>query len=355
MAGNATHGERPDLEAVLQAFGIEHWTDPGVTLSDGEPGLLLLEVQGRRYLLRERPEVPAERGSEHAYTFGRYLAGQGIPVAACYLSPRGEPSVTCGEGEFELLEWSQGQPFASDDAREKTWISAAGELLARLHQASLHYRGQPLHWPAEVQAGGLTQGWLQFAYARAEQYEHPALAAAFSALIGAWEAALPAAMMAIGTGGQLPALHIHGDYSPLHLRFGPCGVCQVLGLEASRWEKRLLDVAGAVFSFAGLHWGGAGDLARPLAPRGLDPERASLFLRSYGAIFPPQPGEAERLVDALTLLAPILSANGPLEDLFYEAVPTEGEWAQDALARLAWAAALPDWLARARSALAQMW
>jgi Ser/Thr protein kinase RdoA (MazF antagonist) len=348
-------GEQPDLETIRQAFGIAHWTEQEVFPVGGGSALILLEVEGRRYLLRERPEVPAQRGSEHACTFGRYLAGQGIPIAACYLSSRGESYVTCAGGEFELLEWSEGEPFASEDTREKTWISAAGELLARLHQASQHYPGEPLCWPTEVQAGGLTQGWLHFAHMRAQQCEIPALAAAFSILIDAWETALPAAMMAIGTGGQLPAFHIHGDYSPLHLRFSPHGVCQVLGLEASRWEKRLLEVACAVFSFAGLHWGRAGDLARPLAPRGLDPERASLFLHSYGAIFPPLPGEAERLVDALTLLAPILSANGPLEDLFYDAIPAEGVWAEDALARLAWAAALPNWLERARGAFAQMW
>lgn len=353
MPEETQHGAEPDLQVILQAFGIEHWTDLGAPA--GEAGLHLLNVEGRRYLLRQRPEVPVPRGSEHAAAFGRYLADQGLPIATCYLSPRGEPSVTCSGGEFELLEWGEGEPFASNAACEKVWISAAGEVLARLHQASQHYPGEPLHWPPEVQAGGLARGWLQFAQTRAEQCELPALAAGFSTLIDALEAALPAAMMAIGTGRQLPALHIHGDYSPLHLRFVPQGVSQILGLEASRWEKRLLEVASGVFSFAGLHWGGADGLSRPLAPRGLDPERASLFLHSYGAIFPPVPGEAERLVDALTVLAPILSANGPLEDLFYEDVHTEGRWAEDALARLAWAAALPGWLQRARGALAELW
>lgn len=347
----------PDLEAILRAFGIDHWTDrPLPQRTGGETsGLTLIEVEGRCYLLRERPEVPAERGSEHVYAFGRYLAGQGIPVAAFYPSPRGEPYVNYGAGQFELQEWSADEPFTSHGAREKNWIRAAGQLLGQLHQASLHYPGAPLRWPAEAQAGGLAQGWLHFARARAQRCELPALAAAFSTLIRTWEAALPAAMMAIGTGERLPEFHIHGDYSPLHLRFGTGGIRQVLGLEASRWELRLLEVACGVFSFAGLRWDDTGDLARPLAPRGLDPERAALFLHSYGAVYPPQPGEAARLVDALTLLAPILSANGPLEDLFYEAASTEEPLAEDALARLAWAAALPGWLARARSAFAQMW
>jgi Ser/Thr protein kinase RdoA (MazF antagonist) len=357
MADNARSEEWPDLATILQAFGVEHWTH--LDLPERSPGmdgaLARIAIAGRPYLLRERPEVPAAQGNEHVYAFGRYLAGQGLSIAACYLSPQGEPYVNCGGGAFELQEWSEDAVFASGDGREKVWISGAGELLGRLHQASLHYQGPPLRWPAEAQAGALTQGWLQFASARAQLCALPALAAAFSTLIATWEAALPAAMMAIGTGERLPELHIHGDYSPLHLRFGPAGICQILGLEASRWEKRLLEVACGVFCFAGLRWGPMSDLARPLAPRGLDPERAALFLRSYGAVYPPQPGEAARLVDALTLLAPILSANGPLEDLFYESMPAQEPQAEDALARLAWATGLPGWLARARSALAQMW
>jgi Ser/Thr protein kinase RdoA (MazF antagonist) len=347
----------PDLETILQAFGVEHWTHLGLPEQPpgGDGALALIAIAGRSYLLRERPEVPAAQGNEHVYAFGCYLAGQGLPIAACYLSPQGEPYVTCGSGVFELQEWSEDAVFASGDAQEKAWISAAGERLGQLHQASLRYPGMPLRWPAEVQAGALTQGWLQFAHTRAQLCELPALAAAFSTLIMTWEAALPAAMMAIGTGERLPELHIHGDYSPLHLRFGASGVSQILGLEASRWEKRLLEVACGTFFFAGLRWGDLDGLARPLAPRGLDPERAALFLRGYGAVYPPQPGEASRLVDALTLLAPILSANGPLEDLFYDSVSAEGPQAEDALARLVWAAGLPGWLARARSALAQLW
>ena len=60
-------------------------------------------------------------------------------------------------------------------------------------------------------------------------------------------------------------------------------------------------------------------------------------------------------MDALTLVAPIITANGPLEDLFYASDHLEDVPLEDALERLAWAAALPNWLTKVRRSFAEMW
>jgi Ser/Thr protein kinase RdoA (MazF antagonist) len=346
-----------DLNEVMRAFGVDEWTNLGLLENASNPELLqmLVEIQGQRYLLKERPEGLIASEGEHPYAFQRYLVAQGIPIAPLRLTPQGKAYASIGEETFELQEWVEGELLDSSDARERAWIAAAGEMLGRIHRASQHYPGPQYRWPSEVQAGALTQGWLNFARGQAEQCEVYALATSLTHMVEAWEAALPAAMMAIGTGHDLPEFHIHGDYSALNLRFTSRGISQVLGLEASRWEKRLLEVAYGVFSFAGLRWSNAGGLTRPLARRGLDPERAALFLRAYSAVYPPVPGEASLLVDALTLIAPIITANGPLEDLFYGSENSEELLIEDALERLAWASALPAWLARARRAFAEMW
>lgn len=345
-----------DLNKIMQAFGVETWTNLGPWERSPHDLLQLpVEIEKQRYLLTERPESLAEQESEHRYAFRNYLADQGIPLAPLRSTPQGQFSVTLGEDTFELQTWIEGELFTSAAKREREWLAAAGEMLGRIHRTSLHYTGPEYRWPSEVQAGGLTQGWLNFARARAEQCEVHALAAALSNLVDAWESALPAAMMAIGTGRNLPEFHIHGDYSALNLRFTERGISEVLGLEASRWEKRLLELAYGVFYFAGLTWQSDDSLTRPLVRRGLDPERASIFLRSYGAVYPPVPGEAALLVDALTLVAPIITANGPLEDLFYEPDNTTEMPIEDILERLAWATALPSWLARVRRSFAEMW
>jgi Ser/Thr protein kinase RdoA (MazF antagonist) len=346
-----------DLNEVLEAFGVKEWVNHGPLeeAGVGDSLQLLVEIDGQRYVLRERPEGLVQQEGNHHYAFQRYLIGQGFPCAPFRVTPGGEPYVMMGEEAFELQLWLGGELFASADPREQAWISAAGEMLGRIHQASRRYPGPQYRWPSEVQAGGLTQGWLNFARGQAEQCEVYAIAAALSNLIDAWEKALPAAMMAIGTGRGLPEFHIHGDYSALNLRFTARGICQVAGLEASRWEKRLLEVACGVFYFAGLRWEREGGLTLPLVKRGLDPMRAGLFLRAYGAVYPPVPGEAELLVDALTLVAPIITMNGPLEDLFYAPEHLEDLPLEDVVERLAWAAALPNWLTRVRRSFAEMW
>ena len=344
-----------DLNEIMLAFGVDTWTNLG-PLADPSSEILQIgvEIQGERYLLQEQPEGLIGQ-EHHDYAFQRHLAEHGIPVTPLWLTPQGEPFVTISEETFRLRKWLEGERFDSTDTLERAWIGAAGAMLGEIHQASRSYSGPEYHWPSEAQAGGLTQGWLNFARARAEECEVYAIAAALSTMIEAWEMALPAAMMAIGTGRNLPTFHIHGDYSALNLRFQGKRVGEVLGLEASRWEKRLLEVAYGVFSFAGLEWQPQSGLTRPRTRRGIDPARATLFLQSYGASYPAVPGEALLLVDALMLVAPIIIANGPLEDIFYGSTNLAEVQIEDALERLAWATTLPTWLPRVRRSFADMW
>ncbi len=192
---NAERADLLDLNEVMRAFGVDEWTSlgPPENPRGGELFQVLVEIQGRRYILRERPEGFVEQEEDHRYVFQRYLAGQGIPIAPLWQTPQGKPYAAPGEDTFELQEWVEGELFASADARERAWISAAGEMLGRIHRASQQYPGPRYRWPSEVQAGGLTQGWLNFAREKAEQCEVYAIAAALSNLVDAWEAALPAA------------------------------------------------------------------------------------------------------------------------------------------------------------------
>lgn len=345
-----------DLDAIMRAFGIEAWSNLGpVTTPQSELLSLLVEIEGRRYILKERPEGLIDGDSDHRYRFQRFLQLAGIPLPPVWLTPQGEPVVTIGEDSFELQAWAEGELFTSAQPSSLAWVAAAGTMLGQLHQASRRYPGVEYRWPSEVQPGGLVQGWLNLARARAEESEIHALAAALSTWVEQWEAVLPAAMMSIGAVRGLPEFHIHGDYYALNLRFGTEGVSAVLGLHASRWEKRLLELAYGLFSFSALEWRPDDPLTRPLVKRGFDPERARLFLEAYGAIYPPVPHEAEALVDALTLIAPIAIINGPLEDIFFAREELEGEIIDDVMERLAWATSLPTWLQRVRRSLAEMW
>ncbi|QBD83186.1 hypothetical protein EPA93_47400 [Ktedonosporobacter rubrisoli] len=356
LASEREQEELLDLNEVMRAFGIDAWKNLGPTDTAYSDNFgLLVDVQGQRYVLRERPEGPLGEDQGHRYVFRRYLQQQGIPIPALWPTPQGEAAAQVGEDHFELEQWSGGELFSSSDSRALDWVSFAGSMLGRIHQASQHYQGPQYKWPAEAHMGSVVQSYLNLARSRADTCELQALAVALENWADQWEAVLPSAMMSIGAVRGLPEFHIHGDYHALNLRFNSLGVAAVLGLEASRWEKRIFEVAYALFYFCALAWQPGEKLTRPLLKRGLDPLRARNFLRAYGELCPPARGEAEALTDALTLIAPIATINGPLEDLFYGPQEAEEDSMDDLLERLYWASTLPAWLRRVRHSLAEMW
>lgn len=348
-----------DLNEVMRSFGVDEWRNLGPT-ELSQNGLLSLpvEIQGQRYVLKERAEGLVNEDTNHRYEFRTFLRQAGIPIPALWLTPAGEASVTVGEDCFELEEWVNGEQFSTASSSSLAWVSAAGSMLGRIHQASRRYSGKEHRWPSEAHIGGVVQGYLNLAYGKAEASELSeiqALSLALTHWCDQWAAVLPAAMVSIGATRGLPEFHIHGDYHALNLRFAGQDVTAVLNWQASRWEKRIFELASALFYFSALEWYADSPLTRPLVKRGLDPERARLFLSAYGAIYPPVPGEASVLGDALTIIAPIATINGPLEDIFFTEIVREESTIDDVMERLSWAASLPAWLTRVRRSLGEMW
>ena len=349
--------EMLDLNTVMHAFGVDTWKNlgPSDDIQSSQALSLLIEIDRQRYVLRERPEGLVDEDLNHRYDFQRYLQQAGIPIPPFLLTPQGEPFVILNEDVFEVQQWASGELFSTADPRSLEWVAFAGTMLSRIHRASSQYTGPEHRWPSEAQIGSLVQSWLNLARSRAETSEIQAVSIALSNWVEQWEAVLPSAMMSIGTGKNLPTFHIHGDYHALNLRFGSFGVTSVLGLEASRWEKRLFEVANGLFYFSALSWIAGSGETRPLVKRGFDPERAHRFLQAYAEVYPPVPSEAELLADALMLIAPIATINGPLEALFYKQEETDSALIDDIMESLAWASSLPAWLNRVRRSLPDMW
>ncbi|GCF09479.1 phosphotransferase enzyme family protein [Dictyobacter arantiisoli] len=345
-----------DLNMVMQAFGVSSWKNSGPLETLHTDNLsLLIEIDGQKYVLRERPEGPMGEDPHFRYSFQQHLRQAGIPVPSLLLTPQGEPTVQLGEDFFEIQQQIGGEFFSTGSLRSIDWVKSAGTMLGRIHQTSQQYQGTPHHWPAEAQVGSIVQGYLNLARNRANDTSLQAISSALAEWADQWEAVLPAAMMSIGSHHNLPEFHIHGDYHALNLRFGPFGVSAVTGLEAARWEKRIFEVAYALFYFSGLAWLPGSDATPPLVKRGFDPERVQSFLEGYSELCPPVKGEASLLVDALMLIAPVVTLNGPLEDLVYAEEETEGMVIDDIMEYLAWATSLPAWLNRVRRTFSEMW
>lgn len=353
------HESLLDLNEILRAFGVNEWQNLGLyetTMSHISDSLsLLVEIHGHHYILRECTEGLVAADKHHRYVFSNYLRKVGIPIPLPWLTPDGEPTVTVEEESFELQQEPIGEMFSTKHPQSLRWVSAAGAMLARIHQASRQYTGPQYRWPSETHMGGMVQGYLNLARGKAEEHTIAAIAAALSNWCDQWEAVLPAAMVSIGSVRGLPECHIHGDYHAHNLRFTDQGVTAVLNWEASHWEKRIFELAYGLFYFSALDWQATSDLTRPLTKRGFEPERARLFLKAYGEIYPPTPREAAVLGDALNLISPIATINGPLEDLFFSQAGIEETLIDDVMDRLSWAISLPAWLTRVRRSLSEMW
>jgi Ser/Thr protein kinase RdoA (MazF antagonist) len=345
-----------DLHEILQAFGVEDWTNLGTIPSISPDALnLLIEIAGDRYILHERTEGLIEEDIHHRYAFRKFLHQSGIPIPALWLTPQGDATVTIGETTFELEHEAGGEIFSSAHPHSLAWVNAAGKMLARIHQASRDFPGPRHTWPSEAHIGGVVQGYMNLAREKAETSEIAAVSAALSNWCDSWESVLPSAMIAIGALRGLPEFHIHGDYHPLNLRFNVTDVTAVLNWDASRWEKRIIELAYALFYFSAFAWSPATSQVYPLVVRGLDPERIRAFLSAYGSIYPPITHEAAILGDALLLVAPIAIVNSLLEDLFFTPHGIDESLIEDVMDRLAWATTLPAWLGRVRRSLGEMW
>ncbi len=244
-----------DLHEIMQSFGVDVWTNLGPIASLSPEALnLLIEVAGERYILRERNEGLIEEDIHHRYALRKFLRQTGIPIPPLWLTPQGEPFVTIGDTTFELEHEADGEVFSTAHPSSLNWVSAAGQMLARIHSASRDFPGPQHKWPSEAHIGGVVQGYINLAREKAETSELAAVSAALSNWCDAWESVLPSAMIAIGSVRGLPEFHIHGDYHPLNLRFNATDVTAVLNWDASRWEKRIIELAYALLYFSAFAW-----------------------------------------------------------------------------------------------------
>jgi Ser/Thr protein kinase RdoA (MazF antagonist) len=356
---NSFDGDQPtedllDLNEVMQAFGVTSWQNLG-SLPTTSPAGVLLSIEGQDYVLKEQSMGLLDEDIQHRYDFQQYLRQAGIPIPPIRLTTQGEPVVAVGEDIFELQRLPEGEQFRTADPRSIEWVGYAGSMLAHLHRASEDYRGTRHLWPSEAHIGAMVQGYLNLARTRAEESSVEALSVSLNNWVDQLEAVLPRAMISIGAGRNLPQFHIHGDYQAHNLRFDDSRVTAVIGFEATHWEKRIFEVAYALFSFSALSWQSDSSVMQPLVKRGFEPERMHRFLRSYGEVYPPVAGEANLLTDALLLVSPLATLNGPLEDLFYAQGELDSALIEEVLERLAWAASLPQWLPRIRGSLQEMW
>src|SRR6185437_11074743 len=116
-----------DLDEIMQAFGVSEWKNLGSAESMHDGSLnLLVEIEGKRYVLKEQPVGLIEEDTSHRYAFQSYLRDSGIPIPQLWLTPGGEPTVILEENVFELRQWVDGELYDSMNASNLEWVGSAG-------------------------------------------------------------------------------------------------------------------------------------------------------------------------------------------------------------------------------------
>lgn len=363
---------REEATRVLAAWGMTPTEIQAVGVVPGMAGTILrpvVELRGRRYLLRRQPPGLTAADLRFRHAFMDHLARAGLPVPSLLARPDGATCTITENGVYEAQEWLDGEPFASEGAAGSAQIEAAGRTLGRLHQASAGFQWQPHVWPEERSGDGLAKSYIALIRQAAEHTSaSDAVANGLARIADACDERREAAMSALTIEPAPPQLHIHGDYQAHNLRFGPArpvAVSALYDFDAARWDTRLLELAYSLLYFTGVRWDDPASPTPPLVDDGLDILSAHRYLGAYGREAPPAEDEAPLLSDALALVFPIVFVNGVAEDLifpddFEDAEVSANDGAagiddEETLARLHWADTFWLWLDRYRDALAQAW
>lgn len=316
----------------------------------------ILTIAGGRYLLRRQPPDLTEDDTVFRHTFQSYLAGQGLPVPALFPRPEGATYAVVEEAIYELQGWRDGRRYVTGDPGAEDQLEWAAATLGALHQASADFAWRPHRWPEDRSAPALAVAYVNLIQERGGSAALPeSVGNGLLRVAAGCAARVESAVQALESLPQPPEIHLHGDYQPHNLAFGPSGVSAIYDFDAAHYGRRLDELAYALLFFCGVRWDDDPTVTPPLVPDGLDTLAVHRFLAAYGREAPPAGGEAGRLADALALAFPAVFANGVAEDLIFPE-DYEGELdEEETLGRLQWADTFWLWLDRYRDTLAQAW
>ncbi|MGO8946301.1 MAG: phosphotransferase enzyme family protein [Ktedonobacterales bacterium] len=348
-----------DIPEILSLWGLApgDWREvASVRSSLGSIARPVLELEGRRYILRRQPADLTEDDTRFRQAFMRHLRACDLPVPELLLRPDGHAYAIVAEGIYELQQWLEGRRYVTGEPGDNDLLEAAATTLGLLHQTSVDFPWRPQVWPDERSPEAVSYAYIDLIQQQAQGERLPqSIGAGLERVAQGCFSRLEQAITALEEPPRPPELHIHGDYQAHNLAFAQVSVSAIYDFDAAHWARRIDELAYSLLYFAGVRWDESPTVTPPLVDDGLDILRLHRFLGAYGREAPPAEGEARLLADAITLAFPVVFANGVAEDLiFAEDFATEPD-VTDALARLQWADSFWLWLDRYRDILREAW
>ncbi len=348
-----------DIPEVLALWGLTpgSWQEVGTVLTSlGSSSRPILEVDGRRYILRRQPVDLTEEDTRFRQAFMRHLRANDLPVPQFLPRPDGRTYAIVSGGIYEVQQWLDGSRYVTGEPAEHDRLEAAATTLGLLHQASATFPWRRHSWPEERSPEAVSSAYAQLIgrQSSGELLPEP-IGSGLERVAESCLSRLEGAILALEEPPAPPELHVHGDYQAHNLAYTGFSVSAIYDFDAAHWGRRIDELAYSLLYFAGVRWDETPVVTPPLVEDGLDVLRVHRFLGAYGREAPPAEGEARLLADALTLAFPVIFANGIAEDLiFAEDFAVEPD-VPDAMARLQWADSFWLWLDRFRDTLREAW
>lgn len=265
------------------------------------PAVIVVTRRGQYFLKQRSPRYSegARLAWDHALL--RHLARAGLPVVPALKTWDGSRWVREADRVYEIYPWVQGEEF-SPAVQAQLW--AAGDLLARLHQAGEGFSPRARKDLPRLFAP--SDRLPEIAEARALLAEG-ASAGDYSLgeagrILDRLEAEVQGLLERLPDERYwaLPRAIIHGDYHPANVKFRGTEIVGLFDWDWACRQARLKDVADGILFFACPRQRPLkGDLVALTQPPLYDADRLHLFLEAYQERLPLTEEERTCLADLL--------------------------------------------------------
>ena len=289
------------LNEVLSQYNLGNLKKVSVPGAGQRSKTFIIKTKRGSFALKAYTSALDEPAILFEHSIIQFLQSADYPTPGLVENRFGQTLTSVADRHYVCYEFVEGRRYSDYFLSRKTSeqvLAQSGQALARYHRLITGF--EPMGCKTDGFRPGTRERWdgkdwylnelaLAYPYLFSETGvskiplitdQWSALESKFVALYDKLEGDNPA---------SLPVLPIHGDFGPYNLFFKDDKLTAVLDFECAHLDWRLADVLAAIVRFARRR------------RNGLDQEKATMFLKSYQAIWPLEAVEVEAVVPVFTL------------------------------------------------------
>ncbi len=269
-------------------------------------GVAVITQQGQFFLKRRNPRYCRPEAIVHDHHVVKALIRAGLPCPRAIKTIPGSRWLEHEGRIYEMFEFVDGDVVETPSGPQ---LVAAGEMLARLHQAT-----EMLQPPGAkdfgrlwdpVQALELLRPFLERVNAGRLGSLAELTPETAQAQLNALASELEAVARALPDSAYcaLPTAVIHGDWHPANIKFSGDTVTGIFDFDWFDRQPRMVDVADGMLFFCGVrpHVDGPGDIWSLTGTPELQLDRMRAFMQGYGSRIRPAAEELQALPDLMAI------------------------------------------------------